>query len=277
MGIFTVPTISVRKTRIYVSPSLSHPLEQLTVYKNEVNTLAEGGFMILPVPYPRTLRFYVPRQPYPPHHSPYLNFLDKVERAFDVLDRRHTFPRPRDPQIIGSYHTEVIDTIDELRALNESEHFLHERTMDQLADIYKEPYWGFILCSLMTGSYVYEPLCYSHRMLHDELFIPALTFQPRTYSDTHIPEEFPGFDDRYFMNGCYYSEPMGYRLQEVNPQRVSSIPWNDLPPDFQQCKRYFLSESRQGHHWNSDSFYRINESVYTDYHPSQRRISDDLY
>lgn len=277
MGIFTVPTVSVRKTRIYVSPSSSNALEQLTIYKNEVNTLVEGGFMILPVPYPQTLRFYSPRQPYRPQDSPYLNFLDKVERAFENLDRRYTFPRPRDPSTIGSYSTEVIGSMDELRALNESEHFLHERTLNELADIYKEPYWGFILCSLLTGSYVYEPLCYSHRMIHTELFIPSLIFQPLTFSDTQIPEESNRFDDRYFMNGCYYSESMGYHLQEVNPQRISSIPWNVLPSHFQQCKRYFLSENRQGHHWNGDSYYQINESLYMDYHPSQRRISDDFY
>jgi hypothetical protein len=276
MGIFTVPTVSVRKTRIYVSPSSTYPGEQVTVYKTEISTMFEGGFLILPVPYPETVRIQHPPHPHPPNTVPYLHFLDRVEIAFDERERR--YPRIIDPTEVASYRRiDIIDSIEDLRELNERESMLPGTVMNQLAELYHQPYWGFLLCSLRQGTYVYEPICYTHRMISDELFLPSLIYQPRTIKDVRIREETDQFDDRYFMNGCHYSEPMGYHLSEVNTSRISSIPWDVLPPNYRRCLQYFLSESRRGHHWNSDSMYRINETLSGNYSYRQRRISDELY
>lgn len=278
MGIFTVPTVSVRKTRIYVSPSPALPGEQLTIYKTEVNTMLPGGFLILPVPYAQTVRFHHPRIPASPNQSPYLEFLDRVENAFGNGERRHTFPRPRVPGSLATFENiDILESIEELRVYNDREHILHESTLNQIAEIYHQPYWGFLLCSLHQGACIYEPICYTHRMIGQEMFIPSLIYQPRRFNDVDIPEESDRFDDRYFMNGCYYSEPMGYRLQEVDLNRIHSIPWGTLPHNYRECLRNFLSESRRGTHWNNDSMYRINESLYEEYHPRQRRYSDEMY
>lgn len=276
MGIFTVPTVSVRKTRIYVSPSITNRREQMTLYKTEVNTHIDGGFLILPVPYPRTLEFHPPRQPYPPNQVPYLDFLNRVERAFDSREgpsRRGI--QPIDSRTIATYErVDVLDSIDELRELNDDEHILHESTLDQIADIYREPYWGFILCSLLRGSYVYEPLCYTHRIISDELFIPSLIYQPRAFNDVMIHEEDDRFDDRYFMNGCEYMDSMPHRVQEVDSSSISGIPWGVLPKHYRECLRYFLNENRSGLNWNGDAHYRINSALPRD---SPRRSSDDVY
>lgn len=277
MGIFTVPTASVRKTRIYVSPSPHRHQEQLTVYKTEVNTLFDGGFMILPVPYPESVRFHNPDQPHPHNLFPYLDFLDRVERAFNDRERPHTFTRPIDPNQVASYRRiEIIDSIDDLRELNHREAILHDSVVNQLAEIYHQPYWGFILCRIQQGSFVYEPLCYTHRLIDQELFIPALIYQPRSFNDAQIPEETDRYDDRYFMNGCYYSEHMGYHLIEANPRCVSTIPWGILPPKYREYLQYFLSESRRGMHWNGDALYRINHSLNID-NSNQRHIHHELY
>lgn len=270
MGIFTVPTSSVRKTRIYVSPSPQRPNEQVTVYKTEINTPFDEGYMILPVPYPESVIFHHPDQPHPHHSIPYLDFLDRVERAFDDRERPHTFPRPIDLNKVASYRRiKIIDSIDELRELNRRDAILHDSVVNRLAEIYHQPYWGFILCKLQQGSFVYEPICYTHRLIGQDLFLPALIYQPRSFNDVQIPEETDRFDDRYFMNGCYYSEPMGYRLVEVNPRRVSTIPWGILPPKYRECLQYFLSESRRGMYWNGDAQYRINDYLNKDYTRNQ--------
>ena len=276
MGIFTVPTASVRKTRIYVSPSSNYPGQQLTVYKTEVDTMFEDGFMILPIPYPETLRIHSPGHPHPPNTFPYLRFLDRVEFAFD--DREHRYPRIIDPNEVTSYQRfDVIDSIDELREWNERESILPGTVMNQLAEIYHQPYWGFLLCALRQGSFVYEPICYTHRMISDELFLPSLIYQPRTMNDLMIPQETDRYDDRYFMNGCYYSEHMGYHLSEVNTSRIPSIPWEILPQNYREYLEYFLSEFRRGHHWNGDAMYRINEPLNGNYRSRQRHLSNELY
>ncbi len=277
MGIFTVPTVAVRNTRIYVSPSSSIPGEQLTLYKTEVNTHFEGGFLILPVPYPRTVEFHRPSHPYPPNQSPYLDFLNRVERAFDSRENRRRI-QPIDPLTLATYErVEVLESIEELREFNDEEHILHESTLNQIAEIYHQDYWGFLLCSLRQGSFVYEPLCYTHRMVRDEFFIPSLIYQPRAFNDVVIPQEEDRFHDRYFMNGCEYGEPMGYRVQEVETASLPGIPWDVLPMHYRRCLRYFLSETRRGMHWNRDAQYRVNRYLLWDPHsPRERRFSDDI-
>jgi len=257
MGIFTVPTASVRKTRIYVSPSSIYPGQQVTVYKTEISTMYGHGYMILPVPYPDTLRFHYPS--YPSNNTfPYLTFLDQVELAFDT--REHRYPRIIDPTEVTSYkRIDIIDSIDDLCEWNERESILPEPAMSQLAEKYNQPYWGFLLCSLRQGSFVYEPICYTHQMISDKLFIPSLIYQPRRINDVRIPRESDQYDDRYFMNGTYYSESMRYLLSEVNTSRISSIPWEILPQKYRKYLQHFLSVSRHGEHWNGDAFYRINE------------------
>jgi hypothetical protein len=274
MGIFTVPTLSVRKTRIYVSPSSTSHREQLTLYKTEVTTQFDDGFLILPVPYPNTVRIHRPHTPFPPYEVPYLDFFNRVESAFDDRDRRN--PRPMTPPRVTSYRQiDILRSIDELREFNDREAILHESVIDQLAEIYSHHYWGFLLCSLRTGSYLYEPICYTHQMISDHLFVPSLIYQPQRFNDVRIPEESDQFDDRYFMNGCQSSDSnsRGYHLIEVNPNRVHTIPWETLPTNYRHYLPDFLSESRRGMHWNCDSMYRINESLYREYHPRERSSS----
>lgn len=279
MGIFTVPTVSVRKTRIYASPSSSNPGEQLTLYKTEVNTRFEGGFLLLPVPHPQTVRIRHPEFPNAPNHSPYLTFLEKVERAFeDPERRRHTFPRPQSTESLVAYESiRILQSMEELRELNEEEHILHESTVNQLAELYHQPYWGFLLCGLHQGSFLYEPICYTHQMAGEELFLPSLIYQPRAFNDVRIPEESDRFDDRYFINGCEHIEHLRYIAQEVDLHRIQTIPWDVLPRNYRECIRLFLSESRHGTHWNCDAWYRVNQSLYRDYYPRERRYSDEFY
>lgn len=276
MGIFTVPTDSVRNTRIYVSPSPSQPRQQLTIYKTEVNTRFEAGWLILPVPYPETVRLHRPAQPYPPSTNPYLDFLNRVESAFD--DRERHRARHVEPVRVSSYERmDIIHSMEDLQEFNEREDILPEPVMEQLAEIYHEPYWGFLLCAIRQGSHLYEPICYTHRTIAENLYIPSLIYQPTSFRDVHIPEESDRFDDRYFMNGCHYSESMGYRFTEVDVSRVHTIPWNTLPQPHQQYLPYFLSEFKRGLQFNSDSLYLINPSLQRDSHPHHRRYSDELY
>jgi hypothetical protein len=281
MGIFTVP-VQTRNTRIYVSASERVPNIQLTLFKNEVHCESDEGFLILPVPYPHTIRFHDP-PPHPMNSVPYLEFLNHVETAFDFREHRGSYrPNPLPPlHRIGKYElVRVAESIDHLRELNHSEGILPSRTLEDMVEIYPESYWGFIILRVLEGDFVYEPFCYSHQTIHNELFVPALTHQPRSYRDHHILEETNRFDDRYFINGTEFHERYGHdhNIMEVNSSRINMIPWRTLPSAFQSPLRYFICETRRGLHANHDLFYRVNPSILYENHQSNRRRfdSDDL-
>jgi hypothetical protein len=273
MGIFTVP-VHTRNTRIYVSASQQIPNVQLTLFKNEVRCHFDEGFLILPVPYPHSVRFYHP-PPHPMTSIPYLEFLNEVEGAFDFREHRASYNRvPPLPSRhnLGQYEiVNVIDSIEHLCEMNDYLGMLPSQTLNELAEIYSESYWGFIILRVLEGEFVYEPLCYSHRMIRDELFVPALTHIPRNLHDAHIQEESNLFDDRYFINGTELHLHPNRNIIEVNPTRMNRIPWRVLPTAFQSPLRYFLSETRRGPNTNRDLFYPINRSLVNEYHSSAHR------
>lgn len=250
MGIFTAPVISVRNTRIYVSPSTMSET-QVTLYSNRVNTIHQDSYMILPVPYPETVRFH--RAPIP---SNYLEFLDRVEEGF--MDEEHLQNRRRPPHHPNEYHEQyhvtVLHNIDELVEFNEREEgILSNTTLSELADIYQEPEWGFLLCRLAAGDHLYQPLCYSHRLFHHRLFVPGLIYQPINFRDVHIPEETDRYHDKYFING---SEVDGndQRSFEINRNAIYRIPWNILPQGFQQYIPLLMGRFKRGLNPNCDYF-----------------------
>lgn len=253
MGIFSVPTLSVRNTRIYVSPS-SHNQNQLTLYTTEVNTLFDEGYLILPVPYPHTIRFHDCRST--------LHFLDSLEDVFSYRGRHIPKARSRETESQLFEDITIIHSLDEFCQLNQRDHILPTSVVSHLSTIYSEHYWGFLLCSLRCGSFVYEPLCYSHRMIDDNLFLPCLLYQPSSCNDTRILDESNKFDDRYFMNGCHYSENMKYSIVKAYPESIDTIPWTILPSNYTQYLPSLLNENRKGLHWNADARYQIEESYF---------------
>ncbi len=276
MGIFTVP-VQVNNTRIYVSPSERVEGVQLTLYKNDVRTMFEDGFMILPVPYARSVRFHHP-PPHPMNSIPFLEFMNEVERAFDFREHRASYvPSTLPPRHqVAQYQTHVLYSKEELIDYNDTEHILHPSTIEEIVEIYSEPYWGFILCSIQAGEHVYEPLCYTHQMIGNELFVPSLVFQPRSMSDHHIPEETNRFDDKYFINGTVLPEYPNRNIHEVNPSLIHRIPWRVLPPRFQNSLVHFLSETRRGSDINRDLFYPVNPAIlYGNDHHDRRRFDSD--
>lgn len=272
MGIFTVP-VQTRNTRIYVSASEHIPNVQLTLFKNEVRCEFDDGFLILPVPYPHTVRFHHP-PPHPINSVPYLEFVNQVEAAFDSRDYRASSRAISSlPPIhhIGHYEVvEVVESIQHLRNMNAYDWMLSSQTIDEMAEIYSEPYWGFILLRVLEGDFVYEPLCYTHQSIRDKLFIPALLHIPQNFQDVHIQEETNRFDDRYFINGTDLPTQLDRKIIEVNPSRLNMIHWGALPPAFQSPLRYFLCETRRGLSLNRDLFYPINPSIVHDISPHHR-------
>ena len=144
-----------------------------------------------------------------------------------------------------------------------------------MAEIYSEPYWGFIILRVLEGDFVYEPLCYSHQMIRDEVFVPALTHQPRSFQDSHIPEESNLFDDRYFLNGVDLPPYANRNVVEANPSYLNQIHWRALPSAFQTPLRSFLCETRRGFHTNRDLFYPVNPRLSYEYPDRRRRFDRD--
>ena len=72
MCIINLPA-RVSATRIFVSPNVDNT-RQLTVYSNSVMTEKEGNVMILPVPYPDSVKFI--------DLSNYVKIFDDLEESF---------------------------------------------------------------------------------------------------------------------------------------------------------------------------------------------------
>lgn len=183
MCVINRPVVRVSATQIYASPS-QDGTKQLTVYANKVNTRT-ANTMILPVPYPDTIKFH--------DLSAYPTFFADLEKCFvstapetysgngltKSLGKQNyrTDSAPLDIVRVGSYRasivpsTEDFDRLDpELALTPEVQTMLTEHYMSiQGAPV------GFIICRLVTGDHGYHPFAYSHRRT-TKLFIPTLHF-----------------------------------------------------------------------------------------------------
>ncbi len=274
MGIFTVP-VHLHRTRVFVSASDELPNVQLTLYSNHVDNHHADGYMILPVPYPSSVRFHYPHT-LSSYGDEYHHFMNCVENAFhDVETYRHSSPR-RMSESLARYEVQVLETIDDLREFNQYAHILHETTIDQIARIYRQSYWGFLLCKLHEGNFIYEPLCYSHQIPREHMFIPSLSYRPRRISDVHIPDHFDYNDHKYYINGTLIEDYIP-DMYEITNRMIPSIPWDILPRGFAQCLRRFMHHRKHGLLNNRDEFYPINYLLYNHYKSNRRYSIEKFY
>lgn len=155
---------------------------QLTVYSNSVETPAEN-LMILPVPWPDTVRFEAEFM------KAYPRFLEDCEaslqrppvRGLLSAARSASFePKSMLPVLdIGSYRVSVVPSVGDFSRLNGAVFSLPSELKGMLAASYggKDVPIGFICCKLRAGNQQYEPLAYSHRRWKwDSLFVPTKHF-----------------------------------------------------------------------------------------------------
>lgn len=161
----------VTKTQIFVAPSQDHKT-QITVYCNKVMTESSNNVMVLPVPFPNSLKFI--------DLSHYKDMFKDLERSFKLPTQSALLSFSANsldsylPTIdVGSYRITVSPNIAKLNEVNPNE---FGKIQDHIKTILEKHYHycGFIVCKLIPGKETeYHPLAYSHRIWKDLLFVPT--------------------------------------------------------------------------------------------------------
>ena len=251
MSIFTLPVHSVENTRIYISSSQRTPDRQLTMISQTIETMIGDIVSILPVPHPHSVQVHRLER------GTGREFLDELEKGFDqgrYVSRvtPSVFASQReDPRIPrGEYNVLFVGTKEEFQDYNTEHEVAHPHLVAQLASLYKERYWGFLVVSIQEGYCAYDPLVYSHQMEGPRFFVPTLHHYPETIRDQTIQEESTRWDHTLFLNGTYSEDDS--RFQEINPMRLNRIPWGVLPKGFGYALRHLVMKKMRGYGQNLD-------------------------
>lgn len=260
MCIITGAVRSVKQTLLFVAPSLSfydsnQEPRQLTVYQNTVDTMQEN-LMILPVPYPDTVRFERDVMQYATlfedlHSSLQHPPITLSAPATRSLSTRSSPATPLPVFDVGSYRVSVVPSVVELDRLNRGVFSLSEDLKELLHREYaaRPPLiaspFGFLCCKLRAGAQTYEPLAYSHRRLHvNRLFVPTMHYhahhgERELYGYSYFGEEFPThimhdadphWDHKVYSIGTVREQA---HLSDSMPKGKNVLNTKALPPDYQ--------------------------------------------
>lgn len=166
----------VSNTKILVGPNYNNT-RQLVVYSNYINNLTNYNAMVLPVPYPESVKFIdLSRYKdifkdcalcfYNPNATYGKGFVSKNSTNFRDSDELEVFN-------VGSYKVSLAKNLDEISKINNQVFFLSPGLKKTLEMFYYQPYWGFIICKLNVGSDEYHPFAYSHKIIDNKIYIPT--------------------------------------------------------------------------------------------------------
>ncbi len=168
-----VENVANTKILVAVNPEKTR---QFTCYSNTVNNSTDGNAMILPVPYPNSVKFH--------DLSNYKNIFDDCKDCF-------TNPLSRSKGMylssnswnasdgvlkvfnVGSYQVSLGLSLSDLDRVNGSVFRLSPGCGELLKKDYSHPSFGFIICKLSKGEEEYHPLGYSHEIFGNNIFIPT--------------------------------------------------------------------------------------------------------
>ncbi len=181
MCIISGPVKSVSDTQIFVGTNKDRT-SQVTVYGNKVDNVSRGNAMILPVPFPSSLRLIdlsnytdIFKDCALDFHDPtatlsYSRGIDGFSNSKSVLPVFN----------VGSYSVSVAQNLSDLKRVDASVFIMHKECFDILSQHYRESYWGFLICQLKNGNHKYHPMAYSHAILNNTFFIPTRHYHAET-------------------------------------------------------------------------------------------------
>jgi hypothetical protein len=276
MCIILKPVRSVTNTKIFVAPSLPFSTDrQLTVYLNSVNTL-DSNMMILPVPYPDSLKFEKSVMEYKSlfedlHASlRWLEYLSATTRsAFSPSNR--TLP----VFTVGSYSVSVAQSVQDLNNLNTSVFSLPLDLKHMLEGTYgpsaSEIPFGFLCCKLRPGLQTYEPIAYSHRRIYsNKLFVPTKHYHAQENQRKLWGFSYFGNEDPLSLGLHSQEEPhwdhIVYSIQTIPdeahhsnayPKQPNSLDLSILP------KEYQFSQGDVVHCWEKKGRWKNDDLLFS--------------
>ena len=227
MCIITGSVAYVGATKLLVMPS-TDTLRQLTVYSNNVTSYSKN-LMILPVPYPSTIRFELLTMDYD------TLFVD-AKKSFKKLWKNESQENTRSIHNtleifdVGSYKVSIAHTVQDLLHIDKSLFNNSENLVEHLKDEYPPPF-GFLVCMLKEGSSSYKPLAYSHDLWNNALFLPTKHYHPDTKTKMHMQPYINNWDHEIYSLGT----PITYETHSLSymPHQQHNLNLSYFSKDFQ--------------------------------------------
>jgi hypothetical protein len=170
MCIIAYEVESVNNTKIFVAPDKDYKL-QYTVYSNQVDNKIENNVMILPVPYPKSVKFIEIGK----------DFFEKCDLCFNRVvlksDARYRSMSDSHKKLkvhsVGSYLASIAEDCSQIENADHSVFDIPDNVCELLKGY--PAHYGFIICKLDNNTKEYHPFGYSHQ-LDDILFIPTMHY-----------------------------------------------------------------------------------------------------
>ena len=193
--------ISVGKTRRFVGVNTGTRQKQITIYSNEVDTESLKNSMILPVPFPESVKFI--------DMSEYPDIFEDCESSFEnIVTRSLNYGRGDyfsdncflDVLDVGSYKVSLAKNIQELSNVDPHVFTIPSEFIEMLKENYTSKSWGFIICRLDKGLKEYHPFAYSHNIAGNNVFIPTRHYHKHSAGEVVIKNRADWDHDIYFYN-----------------------------------------------------------------------------
>lgn len=181
------PIVEVASTKLFCGVNQDKN-RQFTVYSNTVNNQSKNNAMVLPVPYPESVKFH--------NLESYKTFFDDCQDCFKIprnmtygLSFRNSYSFEGDTLSaqkklevvdVGSYQVSLAKNLKELKFVDKDVFELSKGLEETLTKHYNDPMFGFIICKLATGKENYHPFAYSHKMMGNKVFIPTRHYHDET-------------------------------------------------------------------------------------------------
>lgn len=219
MCIISGPIRDVSSTKIFVLPNVDFS-RQMTVYSNSVDSPG-NNLMILPVPNSRTIQFHEMK-----YEDLFQDLMNSVCSNSFSISASASAPTRGFLQVFehASYYVSVAHSVEELFQLDTAVF----RLTDDLYKFFRHFYddgFGFVCCVLRPGIRNYEPLCYSHGIQGDRLFVPTRHYHVET--DGSVDTFKADWDHLIFSAATKKSANRNYDSYPEN-----AVAWSRLHPEF---------------------------------------------
>ena len=190
---------SVAATKLFCGLN-SKKTRQITVYSNTVDNVSKNNAMVLPVPFPKSVKFH--------NLENYKTFFTDCESCFYKpwarslsMNYGGEFLKGQSAKLqvfnVGSYKVSLAMSISDLKKVDTTVFDLSDGLDKVLKKHYSKPIFGFIICKLAEGNEKYHPFAYSHDIIPGKVFIPT-----RHYHDEKV---YRALDESYHSSRNYNS------------------------------------------------------------------------
>lgn len=175
MCLISEPVEEVSNTQLFCGLN-SNKTKQITIYANDVNNISHNNAMILPVPFPDSVKFH--------NLESYANFFDDCKSCFynpnQMLYKSRslnaTFSMNCTDSLevvdVGSFKVSLAKNLSDLQRVNKNVFTLSNGLSSILGKHYND-HFGFIICKLSKGKEKYHPFAYSHKIFNNKVFLPT--------------------------------------------------------------------------------------------------------